>query len=201
MVGAFDLSLRPYRVGFPPESAYHKISSLTTFLQRYVLRDGRLPTGTALIPEKVDRELGGHGAFEVDCDALASEAARICAPLFLPESYRLPRRKRVEPFRARIDAIAAAFGDGPFTTPFDHLAPKNRTFRMESFLKDYVVYYERLPRGMIRADESRTPFVLFTRIWATSISISCARQPACPTRPAMSIMTRGWRRSRIGSNG
>lgn len=160
MVGAFDLSLRPYRVGFPPESAYHKIGSLRTFLQGYVLRHERLPTGTARIPEKVDRERGGHDAFEVDCDALASEAARICAPLFLPETYRLPRRKRVEPFRARIEAIAAAFGDGPFTTPFD-LAPKHRTFRMESFLKDYVVYYERLPRGMIRADESRTPFVLF----------------------------------------
>ena len=162
MVGAFDLSLRPYRVGFPASSAYHKISSLRTFLQGYVLRHGRLPTGTAPIPEKVDPSLGGHDAFEVDCDALASEAARICAPLFLPETYRLPRRKRVEPFRAQIEAIAAAFGDGPFTTPFE-LAPKNRTFWMESFLKDYVVYYERLPRGMIRADESRTPFVLFCK--------------------------------------
>jgi hypothetical protein len=159
MVGAFDLPLRPYRIGFPASSAHHKICSLRTFLQGYVLRHGRLPTGTALIPEKVDRALG-HDAFEVDCDALASEAARICAPLFLPETYRLPRRKRVEPFRAQIEAIAAAFGDGAFTTPFD-LAPKHRTFRMESFLKDYAVYYERLPRGTIRADESRTPFVLF----------------------------------------
>ena len=159
MVGAFDLSLRPYRVGFPGSRAYHKIGSLRTFLQGYVLRHGRLPIATALIPEKADRALW-HDAFEVDCDALASEAARICAPLFLPESYRLPRRKRVEPFRAQIEAIAAAFGDGPFTTPFD-LAPKDRTFGMKSFLRDYVVYYERLPRGMIRADESRTRFDFF----------------------------------------
>lgn len=56
MVGAFDLSLRPYRVGFPPESAHHKICF------SYVLRPTRARPDWSV-------DLG-----EIDFDALALAA-------------------------------------------------------------------------------------------------------------------------------
>src|SRR5882672_4180676 len=101
MSRAFEISMLPFN-SFSLGSL--RVVTVRRHLAIHVMTHGQLPIGSARIRATYDDEPDKH-AFEVDFDALATEAARACLRLPLPDIYRLPRRKRPNFYRQHIEAI------------------------------------------------------------------------------------------------
>jgi hypothetical protein len=143
------------------------------YLQDYVITHGHMPTGRhriayrrwdgTIIPDDDSRSQ----SFEIDFDTLTEKAAQSEshrpptggedeAPR--PDAFKLPRdlqlslHDRLDFFRRQIDAMAAQIDADPVTSARGWTWPKRRWLTL--YLELYVMSYERIPRGTVRADFS-----------------------------------------------
>ena len=139
------------------------------YVENYVIEHGRLPIGRHLIPlyrwdGSVDKELSEQ-RFEVDFDAMISDAAVQYPPQKHKQSKHLrpyhpghfpglEGEQLLSLFRRHIDALAAQIDEDVLTSAQGWSWPRCRWLAF--FLELCVLNFERMPRGILRADF--TPF-------------------------------------------